>query len=196
MGSRDESTTENHAGLGRFWQLVEEARAASSGRMDVGGEAVAHAAAALLARCAVGEIVAAQQALWTLMAESYRSPLWAAAYLINGGCSDDGFDYFRGWLILQGRETFERVVADPDALAELAAVRAAAAHGLELEGEGALSIAGEAHRRATGDQLPPGSFSVRYPELDQAWNFDFDDMTEMRRRLPRLAALYAGEPAV
>jgi hypothetical protein len=52
------------------------------------------------------EIVAAQQVLWDLMAESYTNPLWAAAYVINGGCSDDGFDYFRGWLIAQGREVF------------------------------------------------------------------------------------------
>ena len=177
-------------GIQRFWQLVEEARAGSSG----GG--VAHAVVALLARREVGEIVAAQQSLWTLMARSYRSPLWAAAFLINGGCSDDGFDYFRGWLILQGRETFERVVADPDSLAGLDAVRAAVAYGLDLDGEEALSIAWEACRRATGEQLPAGSFRVRYPELDQAWNFDFDDMTEMRRRLPRLAALFEGEPAV
>jgi hypothetical protein len=176
-----------------FWQLIEEARAVAG----VEGPAVAAAASALLAQRGVGEIVGAQQALWALMAQSYRSPLWAAAYMINGGCSDDGFDYFRGWLILQGQEVFERVVADPDALAELAPVRAAAAHGADLEGEEALSIAWEAHRRATGgERLPAGSFSVRYPELDQAWNFDFDDMAEMRRRLPRLAALYAGEPAV
>ena len=39
-------------------------------------------------------------------------PLWDAAYLINGGCSDDGFDYFRGWLVDQGRETFERCLAE------------------------------------------------------------------------------------
>jgi hypothetical protein len=36
--------------------------------------------------------------------------MWVAAYLMNGGCSDDGFDYFRGWLIAQGRTTLEQVV--------------------------------------------------------------------------------------
>ncbi|WP_042454313.1 DUF4240 domain-containing protein [Streptacidiphilus jiangxiensis] len=168
-----------------FWQLIEEARGS-------GPEGVAARASAVLARREPGEIVAAQRGLWALMAASYRSSLWAAAYMINGGCSDDGFDYFRGWLILQGRETFERVVADPDALAELPAVRAAVAQGEDLDGEEALSIAWQAHLAATGAELPPRSFSVRYPELDQAWNFDFDDKGEMRRRLPRLAALYGG----
>lgn len=43
----------------------------------------------------------------------------AAASLILGGCSDDGFEYFRGRLIAQGREVFERSVADPDSLADL-----------------------------------------------------------------------------
>jgi hypothetical protein len=33
---------------------------------------------------------------------------WGAAYLANGGCSDDGFDYFRGWLIGQGRKCTRR----------------------------------------------------------------------------------------
>ncbi|MFL6076856.1 MAG: DUF4240 domain-containing protein [Mycobacteriales bacterium] len=37
------------------------------------------------------------------MAESYQGDLWGAAYLINGGASDDGFDYFRGWLIARTR---------------------------------------------------------------------------------------------
>jgi Protein of unknown function (DUF4240) len=49
-----------------------------------------------------GEIVSADEFLRGLMADSYRDPLWAAAYLVNGGCSDDGFEYFRGWLIMHG----------------------------------------------------------------------------------------------
>ena len=34
----------------------------------------------------------------------YRRDLWAAAYLIGGGCSDDSFIDFRAGLILQGHE--------------------------------------------------------------------------------------------
>jgi hypothetical protein len=59
------------------------------------------------------------------MADSSRSSLWAAAYVINGGCSDDGFDYFRAWLMLQGQGTFGQAVADLDSPADLAAVRLA-----------------------------------------------------------------------
>jgi hypothetical protein len=40
--------------------------------------------------------------------QAYGHDLWGAAYLINGGASDDGFEYFRDWLILQGSTVFER----------------------------------------------------------------------------------------
>ncbi len=169
----------------QFWQLIEAARNQASDPND--GEAVAGRATSLLATHPTEEIVAAQQVLWNLMADSYTSPLWAAAYVINGGCSDDGFDYFRGWLIAQGREVFERVVADPDALAEVPVVRASASDGCDLECEEALSIVWDAHIMATGKEFPDDAFTIRYPELDPMW--DFDDHDEMTRRLPRLAAL-------
>ncbi|MFD8951587.1 DUF4240 domain-containing protein [Streptomyces xanthophaeus] len=88
------------------------------------GEAVAREATSLPASWPVEEIVAAEQVRWDLMVDSCSNPLWAAAYLAHGGCSDDGFDYFRGWLIAQGCDVFERVAADPDALAELPIVQA------------------------------------------------------------------------
>ncbi|MFJ9536857.1 hypothetical protein ACIRPX_06335 [Streptomyces sp. NPDC101225] len=84
------------------------------------------------------------------------------------------------------------MTADPDALAELPAVRAAAAEWLELECEEVLGIAWSAHLTATGEQLPAAAFSVSYPPLDPAWSFDFHDSGEMTRRLPRLAALHTG----
>ncbi|MFF2960732.1 DUF4240 domain-containing protein [Streptomyces sp. NPDC057963] len=172
-----------------FWNLIEHARARVTGPADA--EAVVARASALLAARPRDEIVAAQQLLWDLMAASYRAPLWAAAYTINGGCSDDGFDYFRGWLIAQGREVFERVVADPDTLAELPEIRAAAPEGMEVECERTLGIAWDAHRAATGEDMPAGSFTIDCPGLDPEWDFDFDDAERVASRLPKLAALYA-----
>lgn len=53
------------------------------------------------------------------MNRAYSWDLWGAAYLVNGGASDDGFEYFRRWLIAQGREVFQKVLADPDSLADI-----------------------------------------------------------------------------
>lgn len=33
--------------------------------------------------------------------------LWAIAYIVMGGCSDDGFDYFKMWIISQGKKVYE-----------------------------------------------------------------------------------------
>ncbi|WP_327371961.1 DUF4240 domain-containing protein [Streptomyces sp. NBC_01217] len=171
-----------------FWKLIADARARVSDPADA--ESIAERASALLAARPVDEIVVAQQLFWDLMAASYQAPLWAAAYTVNGGCSDDGFEYFRGWLIAQGREVFERVVADPDVLAELPVIRAAASEGWEMECERMLGIAWEAHRAVTGEDLPTGSFTIDYPPLDPAWAFSFDDAERVALRLPKLDALY------
>ncbi|MCF3135721.1 DUF4240 domain-containing protein [Streptomyces olivochromogenes] len=184
----------------QFWSLMEQARDRAAEATDASkatdaadatdAEGIAQQAAALLAAHEPQQILAAQQILWDLMAASYQAPLWAAAYLVNGGCSDDGFDYFRGWLITQGRTVFERVVADADQLAELPVVRAAAAELLELECEETLGIAWNAYRTATGTELPGDSFTINYPALDPAWNFDFEDHGRIAAQLPRIAALY------
>ncbi|WP_371616925.1 DUF4240 domain-containing protein [Streptomyces sp. NBC_00454] len=168
-----------------FWKLIETARADA----EPGG--VAARAAELLAQRPAGEIAAAQQVLWDLLGESYRAPLWAAAYLINGGCSDDGFDYFRGWLLTQGEAVFTAALADPDSLADHPLAREAAAGGEELEDEETLSIAWTAYGRATGRELPSDSFTIAYPPLDPSWDFDFGDGEALAVRLPRLTALLA-----
>ncbi|MFJ7281035.1 DUF4240 domain-containing protein [Kitasatospora sp. NPDC098663] len=173
----------------QFWKLIDEAR--SQVPTPDNGAAVARRAVALLALRPAEEIIAAQQILWKLMADSYRAPLWGAAYMINGGGSDDLFDYFRGWLITQGRATFESVITDPDRLAELPAVRVFAADGIDIECEEALTIAWDAHREATGEELPDDPFTIQYPVLDPDWGFDFGDGDQLSRRLPRLAALYS-----
>lgn len=53
-------------------------------------------------------------------------------------------------------------------------------------------IASRAYRTATGERMPSGVGRVPYPKLDPAWDVDFDDLAEMRRRLPHLSALVAG----
>lgn len=51
-----------------FWKLIETARS------EAEADQVAARASELLARCPEAEIAAAQQVLWDLLAESYRSP--------------------------------------------------------------------------------------------------------------------------
>src|SRR5262245_21941080 len=48
----------------------------------------------------------------------YTRPHWAAASLINGGASDDGFYYWRCWLVGMGKRIYEAALKDPDTLAD------------------------------------------------------------------------------
>nr|WP_315250582.1 DUF4240 domain-containing protein [uncultured Duganella sp.] len=61
-----------------------------------------------------------QQRYEALLLEANSWNLWAAAYVMNDGCSDDGFKYFRDWLISEGEQTYKDGVAKPDSLASLA----------------------------------------------------------------------------
>lgn len=94
----------------RFWQLIDEVRES--------GTAGVQTLIAKLSQLPPDEILAYEKHFDDAMNVSYTSTLWAAAYIINSGCSDDAFDYFRAWLIMQGQTTFRRVVADPEVLVE------------------------------------------------------------------------------
>jgi hypothetical protein len=172
----------------QFRELIKDARRRQvPGATD--GQAVAARASALLSAYPLGEIVASGPVLRKLLAESYRAPLWAAAYMINGGCSNDGFDDFRGWLIVQGREVSERIVTDPDALAGLPVIRAERPGAERFECEHTLYIVSMEYWQTTGEDYPDCVCTIRDPSLDPGWDCEFSDRTEMRRRLPRLAAL-------
>lgn len=47
---------------------------------------------------------------------SYLGNLWLVPYIVMSGCSDDGFDYFRDWLISRGKKVFLEALENPDSL--------------------------------------------------------------------------------
>jgi Protein of unknown function (DUF4240) len=121
-----------------------------------------------------------------LLAQACRWDLWGAAYQLKGGCSDDGFEYFLGWLLMQGRPTWEAAVDDPNSLVDHPAVRT----GQELDCESVLYVALEAYEARTGEELPDdlmeGDGAGSTDPLGEQWDFEDDD--QVRRRLPRLWA--------
>ncbi|WP_433606358.1 DUF4240 domain-containing protein [Dactylosporangium sp. CA-139114] len=141
------------------------------------------------------EIVAFARRYSQVLDAAYLAPLWAAAYLIEGGCGDDGFRDFRAGLMLQGRAAFEAACADPDSLADLPIVREMAAGSGWLGYEALHYAARNAYRARTGDVAafdaalaagrPTGPAG---PARGERW--DVEDEAENERRLPRLAALF------
>jgi hypothetical protein len=51
-----------------------------------------------------------------LLYDTYNSEMWCAGYIMNGGCSDDGFEYFRNWIISLGKEKYQKAKENPDSL--------------------------------------------------------------------------------
>lgn len=94
-----------------FWLIVDEA--AEGAPND---ETFLERAGAILEGLTPGEILGFRDRLDALVKKAYRWDLWGAAVVINGGCSDDGFEYFRAWLVSLGREAFEAALADPESL--------------------------------------------------------------------------------
>jgi hypothetical protein len=54
-----------------------------------------------------------------LLFDTYNQKLWCAAYIMNNGCTDGGFEYFRCWLISRGKEAFYKTKLEPDYLVNL-----------------------------------------------------------------------------
>ncbi len=91
-----------------FWSVVESAR--PGGCSDV-----ASAVQASLERLPQSEVGDYCRIFNSYMDALYSWDLWGVAYIVNGGCSDDGFEYFRGWVVSQGRSTTELASSDPEA---------------------------------------------------------------------------------
>ena len=98
----------------RFWSIIEEARKGTDHFDDMFDPIVEK-----LSKLEDAEIMQWRRILDAYMKLSYKNNLWAAAYVVNDGCSDDGFDYFRGWLIAQGKEVLLNAFRNPDSLADL-----------------------------------------------------------------------------
>ncbi len=97
-----------------FWQIIENARNEADTCEDL-YDALVKAVSEL----ELIDILMWEEIFYEYQVLSYKSKLWAAAYIINDGCSDDGFDYFRPALMIQGKEVFLKALKNPDSLAKL-----------------------------------------------------------------------------
>ncbi|MFI6357337.1 DUF4240 domain-containing protein [Streptomyces sp. NPDC050743] len=179
-----------------FWRIIETARSSATPTDE--------ALVELLSARPIEEIFEFQKYFDEAHDAVYRWDMWAAAYLIQGGCSDDSFIDFRAGLIALGRDWYEKAARCPDSLADHPAVRATAPNPCyELFYEEINYAATEAFDRRTADRdafdaglVLREAASAQEAEQDMGEDFDFDDPGEMRQRLPRLASLYLGNGAL
>ncbi len=170
-----------------FWDIIDTARASAGPDKPFHEALVDH-----LATRTRQDILQYQERFDEVHAALYRWDVWAAAYLIGGGCSDDSFMDFRAGLIAQGRDWYQKAAASPDSLAG----HPSAASTVHRPWDNALFYedvnyaASYAFERVSGDDHGFYDAWDRYSaSRNQSEDFDFDDAQQMRRRLPRLSAL-------
>ena len=129
-----------------FWRLIAAAKAESNGGCIRQVAMLEKTLAALPEQ----EIIAFNRIFDEHMAVSYNWDLWAAAYSINGGCSDDCFDYFRGWLMAQGPTIFYNALEDPETLI----VADIDLDQPDIECQHLLGVARRAYKTRTGAEFP------------------------------------------
>ena len=157
--------------IDEFWSLIERSDSAPDQEEGL---------RALLRGRSREDLVDFERIFADQLARTYRWDLWGAGYVINGGMSDDSFDYFRYWLIGRGREVFERALADPDSLADVPA----ALEG-DLEAEGLWGAGIEAYEQTYDEEMPIEE--REHPDEPAGEEWDDDDLD---RLFPRLSAKF------
>jgi hypothetical protein len=122
-----------------------------------------------------------------LLHDTYNSAMWCAAHLIEYGCSDDSFEYFRCWVISRGRDVYYKTKQDPDSLEEIVD------NYDEFDFESFWYVANVAFEKKTGHDLynfiDHDRFKMgegHYPGFDFTWK---EDDTESQRAIcPKLYA--------
>lgn len=176
-----------------FWEILKTAKQKGEDSEEQIEWLVSH-----LARKPVKEIVMFDYFFNQNYQKSYTSDLWAAAYIIMGGASDDSFDYFRAWLLFQGKETYETVISNPEKIITHLKVIEEEEDVPQLEDLiSAASIAYEEktgldyedyydlYEKLTGDKAIP-------PEIALDW--DEDDEEGLKKRFPALWERYGDHP--
>lgn len=156
-----------------FWELIAKSRHSS--------ESVARQIdllVSLLEGFKASDIKRFRKLLDKNMRDLYNWDLWALAYIAQGGCSDDAFEGFRAWLILQGREIFEL------ALTDIRKIMSKVPAGLGTQAEGLLSVPAIAYERRTGKFLQPRKASSYKLKGDQ-W-----EEHELETRFPEVCKYY------
>lgn len=104
----------------KFWNIVADSRRGfDPDRRDGNMELQAERLERLLSKMPVEEIREFDRIFSRLYFDAYRWDLRGAAYIIEGGCGDDGFAYFLYWLISMGRDVYDAALAGPDSLADV-----------------------------------------------------------------------------
>lgn len=158
----------------QFWEIISKAKSLSNNDIYLRPESLKQ----VLNTLSPVDIESFNVEYRQKLVETYRWDLWGAAYLINGGCSDDGFDYFRDFLISEGEQIYKQALENPDSLAELE-------YEDEIELEDFRYAIDDAYTEKTGASLPQPNLQQPDNPTGESWDED-----ELPQLFPKLAGKF------
>ncbi|MFD0989911.1 DUF4240 domain-containing protein [Mariniflexile jejuense] len=159
----------------KFWKIIEFTKSESTGDYEKQQSLLKKE----LQKLTVKEVLEFDNKFRKLRGEIYTWDFWAAAYIINGGCSDDCFSDFRGWLIGQGKSIFENAVKNIETLSELHETN-------DGDWEGLSYIPTEVYKKKIGNEMPQG-IQENFKITGDEWE---EDENELESRYPKLWAKF------
>jgi hypothetical protein len=160
-----------------FWKLIDKSRTAANNDYQTQISTLK----TVLLTLEPANIEKFDNRFTALLAASYDYKLWGASYVINGGCSDDCFDYFRQYLIGHGKEKFYQTIKDPESCVSWIKSEE------EDNWEGLQYSAMEAYKQKTGREIP----KAYHPKFELKGK-PFDEGTVIKQ-YPKLAKKFMGD---
>lgn len=152
-----------------FWALVDRALLASKGDYQ---KQIFHMTE-LLGKLFGHEILQYDNRFTHLMDECYDWNIWAAAWIIDNGCNDTEFVFFRTWLVAQGKEVFEGTLKDVNTLLDIATPG--------IDREGFAYCADDAYESVTKNEMPLGLVAEKSFPSGKKW--EIEDLPDLYPRL-------------
>lgn len=150
-----------------FWALI---KAVKDRFKDKRGEAAGEWLINQLMRMPIEELIS-----FSIYFETYfgigkkKYGLWSVISAVMGGCSDDHYEYFLGWLIMQGENEYMSVLKNPDALADVIENEQPYLSPYNYENEWLINAPVLAFHKATGKEYKAYFLKVE-PELPKFKN--------------------------
>lgn len=163
-----------------FWKLVDDAARNSKGA----NRAFLRLIRRDLEKLPPPELVEFKSRFEEHMDRAFHWDLWGAASIMRGGCSDDGFEYFRAWLISRGQAVFEAALRNAESLSTQSSDD-------DFEFEDFIYVAVDVYEKKTGkdlyEELPVRILPGGMDPAGTRWS---DDSDGLERRFPVLWAKF------
>lgn len=162
----------------KFWGIIETTKSEGLGDYEKQQSELEKE----LTKLTANEVLEFDNKFRTLRGEICNWNFWAAAYIINGGCSDDCFSDFRGWLIGQGKSIYENAIQNIETLTELKETN-------DGNWEGLSYVATDVYEQKTGNDMPQG-IKENFEITGQEWE---EDENNLKNRFPKLYTKFGME---